>query len=92
VLIARLYVLAFLGQQLILNGCMMTWLEGQAEKAHGWPVPHNQFIMSYMLNGPLVWAYKALFLIVVVWQIIMIAKEIPWKIQISHGPSTLGSK
>jgi len=75
-ILARLYVLIFLGQQLILNGCLMSLLENKAEAAAGWYTTKNQFIMAEVLHGPIVTAYKLLFLAVALWQLYEIIKEI----------------
>ncbi|MHB8600888.1 MAG: hypothetical protein ACYDER_29310 [Ktedonobacteraceae bacterium] len=76
VFLARLYILIFLGQQLVLNGCLMSWLENKAEAAAGWPTATNQFIMAEVLHGPIVTVYKFLFLTVAIWQLYEIIKEI----------------
>lgn len=75
-LIARLYVMVFLAQQLVLNGCLMSWLENKAEAAAGYRTLPNQFIMAEVLHGPVVTAYKVLFLVVAIWQVYEVIKEI----------------
>ncbi len=75
-LLARLYVMVFLGQQLVLNGCLMSWLESKAEVAAGYHTMPNKFIMAEVFHGSVVTVYKALFLVVALWQLYYIIKEI----------------
>lgn len=76
VLIARLYVTAFLGQQLILNGCLMTKIQNTIAAHAGYTTSKNQFIMAEVFHGPIVTAYKLLFLAVIIWQLYYITKEV----------------
>jgi len=58
----------------------MSMIENIVEAHAGWYTSPNQFIMAEMFHGPIVGAYKILFLIVVIWQLYYISKEIfLWK-------------
>lgn len=76
---ARFYVLGFLAQQLILNGCLMSMIQNRVEQSAGWYTTKNQFIMAEVFNGPVVTVYKVAFLIVIAFQVYYIIKEIQWK-------------
>ncbi len=73
--IARVYMIAFLGQQLILNGCIMTTWENHVKVDMGFEPRTNEFIMTHILTGVWVPTFKLLFAIVIVLQILEIKAQ-----------------
>jgi len=81
-LLARLYVFSFLAQQLVLNGCVMSWLQNKAEVAAGFKTLPNNFVMAELFHGTVITIYKILFLTVALWQFYYIMKDLyRWKIE-----------
>lgn len=73
---ARIYLTIFLAQQLILNGCLITKIENAVQGHAGWSTSPNRFIMAELFKGPVVDVYKALFAVIILWQLYYITKEI----------------
>ena len=69
-ILARLYIIGFLTQQLILNGCVMTAWENKVKVDAGFIPNKNEFIMEHTFSNPLIISlYKTLFMIIIIIQI-----------------------
>lgn len=77
--IARIYIVGFLAQQLILDGCIMTAWENKVKIGMGLEPRENEFIMAHVLNGQAVSIFKILFLVVILMQIIEMFLELSEK-------------
>ena len=67
-------MIIFLAQQLIF-GCIMTMWENSVKVGMGVTPNTNEFIMAHLFNGWIVVAFKVLFALIIVTQIIEIKKS-----------------
>lgn len=69
-ILARLYIIGFLTQQLILDGCIMTAWENKVKVDAGFIPNKNEFIMEHVFaNSLVIDLYKILFMIIIIIQV-----------------------